>query len=65
MDFFTIPSIFTGFTSEWVTFTVDLWITFWTVFGSPVVFNEHHTVEDFDGTEGIIVVGVTFSKEEI
>jgi len=37
-DVFTSPSSFTFGNSEW-TVTIDMFISFWTIFVSPVVFN--------------------------
>ena len=62
---FTRPSIFTvlTFIFEWVV-TVELGITFSTVFNSPFIFTHDNTVEDFTRVKSSIIVGITLFHHE-
>jgi hypothetical protein len=56
-------SSFTIWTSVWV-LTVEIF-RIWTIFISPIVFNNDHTLENFGSADLFIVITVTFGKENI
>jgi hypothetical protein len=56
-------SSFTIRTGVWV-LTVEIF-RIWTIFISPFVFNDNHTLENFCSADLFIVISVTFGKENI